>query len=84
MPVKEIVTKYVACDPKNKKVKSDTRLIKDPVIGKVTTEVATYKKRDESREIDTKGFKVTTIELGSITMDMGNHFFKFSTDHMLM
>ena len=45
--------------------------------------MAKYKQKDEYREIDAKGFKVTTMELGAITRDIGSHFFKFFVDHML-
>lgn len=63
-------------------MKSDARLIRDPMIGKVIVEVDTYKKKEDSREIDTEDFKVTTVELGAITRDTENHF-KFLVDHML-
>lgn len=84
MLVKDIVTKYVAHSSKSKKMKSDDRLIKHLVTKKVIAEVATYKQKDEYGEINPEGFKVTTIELGAITRDTGNHFLKFSMDHMLM
>lgn len=82
-PVKVIATKYATRGSKSKKMKSDVRLIKDPITERVKKEVATYKQKDDSGEIDAKGFKVTTLELGAITRDTGNHFFKFFVDHML-
>lgn len=66
-----------------KKMKIDACLTKDPVTGKVIAEVATYKQKKESGEIDEEGFKVTSIELGAINRNTGNNFFKFSADHML-
>ena len=44
-PVKDIVTRYVARGSKSKKVKLDAYLTKDLIIGKITTEVAIYKKK---------------------------------------
>lgn len=58
-------------------------LTKDPVIGKITTEVATYKQKKEFGDIYDEEFKVTSIELRTINRNTGNNFFKFSTDHML-
>ena len=43
--VNDIVTRYVARSSKEKKVKMDAYLTKDLVIGKITVEVATYKKK---------------------------------------
>ena len=40
--VKDIVTRYAARGSKAKKVKMDAQLIKDPLTGKITAEVATY------------------------------------------
>ena len=77
--VKDIVTRYAARGSKEKKVKMDAYLTKDPVIGKITVEVATYKKKKKSRDIDDEGFKVTSIELGTINMSTGNNFFNFFT-----
>ena len=51
--------------------------------GKITIEVATYKQKKESKDVDEEGFKVTSIELGTINWSTGNNFFKFSTNHML-
>ena len=82
-PVKDIVTRYVARGSKAKKVKIDAYLTKDPIIGKITMEVATYKQKEESGDVDEEGFKVTSIELGTINRSTGNNFFKFSADHML-
>ena len=82
-PVKNIVTKYVARGSKEKKIKTYAYLTKDPMIGKITMEVATYKQKKEFGEVDEEGFKVTSIELGTINLSTGNNFFKFSTDHML-
>ena len=82
--VKDIVTRYVARGSKAKKVKIDAYLAKDLVIGKITIEVATYKKKKEFGDIDDEGFKVTSIELRTINRSTGNNFFKFSVDHMLM
>jgi hypothetical protein len=82
-PVKDIVTRYAARGSKAKKIKTDANFIKDPVTGKVTAEVATYKKKKESGDINSEGLKVSSIDLGTITRDTGNNFFKFSADHML-
>ena len=81
--VKDIVTKYAAHTSKSKKLQSNAHLIKDLVIGKIIVEVTTYKQKKESREIDVEGFQVTIVDLGAITKDTGNHFFKLSTNHML-
>ena len=59
--MKDIVTKYAARGSKVKKLKHDAHLTKDIVIGKITVEVATYKHKIESREIDSEGFKVTSV-----------------------
>ena len=82
-PVKDIVTRYAARGSKAKKMKTDAHLIKDPLTRKITVEVATYKKKQESGDIDEEGLKVTSIELGTINRSTGNNFFKFSADHML-
>ena len=82
-PVKDIVTRYVARGSKAKKVKIDAYLTKDLMTGKITIEVATYKQKKESGEVDEDGFKVTSIELGTINRSTSNNFFKFSVDHML-
>ena len=42
-PVKDIVTRDVARGSKEKKMKIDACLTKDPVTGKIIVEVATYK-----------------------------------------
>lgn len=68
---------------KTKKVKINAYLTKDPVTGKITAEVATYKQKKKSRDIDDEGFKVTSIELGTINKNISNNFFKFSTAQML-
>ena len=81
--VKDIVTKYVARGSKPKKVKIDAYLTKDPRTGKIIVEVATYKKNKESRDVDEEGFKVNSIELGTINQSTSNNFFKFPSDHML-
>jgi hypothetical protein len=82
-PMKDIVTRYAARGSKAKKIKIDANLTKDPMTGKITVEVAMYKQKKESEDIDDEGFKVTSIDLGTITRNTGNNFFKFSTDHML-
>lgn len=84
MPVKDIVTKYFAHTPKSKKINNDAHLAKDPIIGKVIEEVATYKKKEGSSEVEAKEFKITTMDLGVLTWDIDNHIFKFSSDHMLI
>lgn len=83
MPIKDVITKYAAHGSKSKKMKSDVHLIKDLATGKVTTEVATYKHKEEFGEIDVEGFKVTSMELEAITRATSNHFFKFSANYML-
>jgi len=45
--------------------------------------VATYKKKQDSRDIDEEYLKVTSIELGTINKSTDNNLFKFSADHML-
>ena len=82
-PVKAIVPKYVACGSKVKKLEVDAHLIKELANRKITKKVSTYKYKTKSREIDTEGFKVTLVELGTINRSIRNHFFKFSADHML-
>ena len=82
-PIKDIVTKYVARGSKDKKLKIGAHLTNDPVTGKIKDEVAMYKWKIESGEIDSEGFKVTSVELGTINRSTCNHFFKFSADHML-
>lgn len=82
-PMKDIVTRYVARGSKVKKVKIDAYLTKDLMIGKITVEVATYKQKKESGDIDEEGFKLTSIELGTINQSTVNNFFKFSIDHMI-
>lgn len=42
-PMKDIMTKYAARGSKVKKIKTETHLSIDLVIGKLTAEVATYK-----------------------------------------
>ena len=83
MPVKDIVTRYAARGSKAKKMKNDAQLIKDPLTGKITVELATYRQKHDSRDIDEEGLKVTSIELGIINKSTGNNFFKFSANHML-
>ena len=83
-PMKDIVTRYATKASKEKKIKTNAYLTKDPVTGKITIEVATYKQEKESGDIDDEGFKVTSIELGTINRNTGNNFFKFSADHILM
>lgn len=58
-------------------------LIKDLVTSKVMMEVATYKQKEVFGEINAEDFNVTTMDLGAISRDTGNHFFNFSVDHML-
>ena len=55
----------------------------DPIIGKVTVEVATYMQKEGLGEVKAKDFKATTMDLGVLTRDTGNHIFKFLADHML-
>ena len=43
--VKDIVTRYASRGSKEKKMKIDAHLIKDPITEKITTEVATYKQK---------------------------------------
>jgi hypothetical protein len=81
--VKDIMTKYAAHGSKMKKLKTDAHLSIDPVTRKITAEVATYRQKTESSDIDTEDLKVMTIELGTINRSMGNRFFKFSANHML-
>ena len=81
--MKDIVTRYVTRGSKAKKIKMDAYLTKDLVIGKITAEVATYKQKKVFGDIDNEGFKVTSIELGTINRSTSNQFFKFSVDHML-
>lgn len=81
-PMKDIITKYAARGSKVKKLKIDAHLTKGPVTGKITAEIATYKQK-ELGDIDDEGFKVTSVELGTINRSISNHFFKFSADHML-
>ena len=83
-PVKDIVTRYATRGSKAKKTKTDAHLIKDPLTRKITIEVTTYQQKKESGDIDEEGFKVTSIELGTINRSTGNNFFKFSADHMLI
>jgi hypothetical protein len=82
-PVKDIVTKYAARGSKMKKLKSEAHFSTDPVTGKITVEIATYKQKTESSDIDTEDLKVTTVDLGTINRSTGNQLFKFSADHML-
>ena len=65
-PVKNIVTRYVTRGSKAKKVKIDAYLTKDMATRKITIEVATYKQKKESGDVDEEGFKVASIELGTI------------------
>ena len=81
--VKEIATRYIARGSKTKKTKIDAHLIKDPQTRKIATEVATYKQKQESGDIDEEGFKVTSIELGTINRSIDDKFFKLSANHML-
>lgn len=83
MPVKDIVNRYGARGCKAKKMKTDAQLIKYPLTGRITVEVATYKQKKESGDIDEEGLKVTSIELGTINKSIDNKIFKFSVDHML-
>ena len=83
-PMKDRVTRYETRGSKEKKTKMDAYLTKDLVIGRITMEVATYKQKKESGDIDKEGFKVTSIELVTIDRSTGNKFFKFFADHMLM
>ena len=46
-------------------------------------EVAMYKQKMESGEIDSEDFKVTLVELGTTNRSTDNHFFKFYANHML-
>ncbi len=82
-PVKDILSKYVAQGSKVKKLKMDAHLTKDPVTRKITTEIATYRQKIESKDIDDEGFNVIVVELGTINRSIGNNFFKFSANHML-
>ena len=81
--MKDIITKYAARGSKVKKLKTYTYITKDPIIGKITAKIATYKQKKESKNIDDEGFKFCSVELGTINRSTGNHFFKFSVDHML-
>ena len=64
-------------------MKIDAHLTKDLVVGKIIFDIATYKQKKDSSDIDDEGYKVTFVELGTINRSIGNHFFKFSTDHIL-
>lgn len=75
MHVKDIFTKYATFTPKNKKEKNDVDLTKDPNTGKVIEEVASYRQKEGSCEVEVKDFKVTTMDLGVLTRDMNNHIF---------
>jgi hypothetical protein len=82
-PVKDIVTRYTARGSKLKKMKTEAHLILDPVTGRLTAELATYKQGGEAGEIEAEDFKVATVDLGTINRGTGNRIFKFSVDHML-
>ena len=58
-------------------------LIKDPTIGKVTTEMATYKQREGIHEVEAKDFEVTQMELGILSCHTNDHMFKYLVDRML-
>ena len=45
MLVKDIVTRYAARGSKAKKMKMDAQLIKDPLTGKITAELASYQQK---------------------------------------
>ena len=81
--VKDTVTSYTAKGSKVKKAKIHAYLTKDPVKRKITMEVVTYKQEKEFGDIDEEGFKVTSIEMGTINQSTRNNLFKFSADHML-
>ena len=71
-PVKDIVTKYASRGSKANKLKTNAHLTMDLVTRKIIADIATYKQKKESEDIDDERFKVTSAELGTINRSMSN------------
>lgn len=83
MPIKDIVTKYVTHALKNKKIKNDAFDYEPHHREGDSGSGHIQKKKEVSGKVEAEYFKVTTMDLGVLTRDIGNHIFKFSIDHML-
>lgn len=83
IPIQDMVVKYTEKGPKPKRFTTTARLDNDEGIGKWVTEIASYKPKDEDKEVSTEDFEITKVELGNMSRDLDNHFFQVSAKKML-
>lgn len=83
IPIQDMVVKYIEKGPKPKRFKTTTRLDCDEGTGKWVAEIASYKPKDEKKEVSAEDFEITKVELGNMSRDSNNHFFQVSANKML-
>lgn len=83
IPIQDMVVKYIEKGPKQKKFKTTARLDNDEGIGKWVAEIASYKPKDEDKEVSAEEFEITKVELRNMSRDSDNHFFQVSAKKML-
>lgn len=83
IPIQDMVVKYMDKGPKQKKFKTTARLDVDEKIRRWVAEIASYKPKDENKEINAEDFEVTKVDLGNMSRDFDNHLFKVTAKKML-
>lgn len=83
IPFKDMVIKYIDKTPKPRKIKTTTKLTVDGKMGKWMVEIASYKSKDEGKELDEEDFQITRVDLGTMDRDANNHHFKYSAQKIL-
>lgn len=78
-----MVVKYTEKGPKQKKFKTTARLDTDEETGKCVAEIASYKPKDENKEVNVEEFEITKVELRNMSRDSDNHLFQVSAKKML-
>lgn len=77
------MVRYTEKGPKPKKFKTTTKLDTDGETGKWVAEIASYKPKDENKEVNTKDFEITKVELRNMSRDSDNHLFQVSSKMIL-
>lgn len=83
IPIQDMVVKYTEKGPKQKKFKTTARLDADEKTGKWVAGIASYKPKDENKEVNAEDFEVTKVELENMGRDSDNHLFQVSAKKML-
>lgn len=83
IPIQDMVVKYMEKGPKQKKFKTTTRLDADEKTGRWIAKIASYKPKDENKEINAKDFEVTKVDLRNMSRDFDNHLFNVTAKKIL-